>query len=369
MGTESGKVLGRLMEIGLDFGLAVLSFFVVIGPLIFFHEMGHFLAARRFGVTVEEFGIGYPPRMLTLFERKGTKYTLNWIPLGGFMRPAGEDDPAIPGGLAAAPKRVRFAVLAAGPAANLLVAFILLAIMFMVGAPEQQPGAEITAVQTETPAEAAGLLPGDVILRVDDLVIDDYSQLGPYVYNKIGEPITLMIRRGSETLEVELRLRSSWPEDQGPMGIGYQPVFRVQSYGFFQALGRATREMWSLMETMARIPALVIEQQIPLRFLRPVSVVGISQLGGQAIDTSIQQNAAWPIIQLTAFISVALAITNLLPIPALDGGRILFVLIEAIRGKRMDPQREMVVHFIGFAVLMLAMVVFVYLDIVDPLVQ
>src|SRR5688572_32146966 len=115
-------------------GLSVLAFFVVIGPLIFFHELGHFLGARWNNITVEEFGIGYPPRMLTLFERNGTKYTLNWLPLGGFMRPAGEGDPTVEGGFDAASRLARFSTLFAGPAANIVIAFVLLLVMFMLGA-------------------------------------------------------------------------------------------------------------------------------------------------------------------------------------------------------------------------------------------
>ncbi len=357
------------MTFGLDFGLALLAFFVVLGPLIFFHELGHFLVARYFKVTVEEFGIGYPPRMLTLFERKGTKFTLNWIPLGGFMRPAGEDDPSIPGGLAAAPKHVRFSVLAAGPAANLILAFVLLAVMFMLGAPQEVPGAEIAAVEPGSPAEMAGLQVGDIITRVDGKIIEQFDDLTEHIYGKIGEPITLDVLRGGQPLQITMTPRTSWPEGQGPTGVVIQAVVEVKSYGPFAAVGRSLSEIWNLFKLMIEIPAMVIQQEVPLRFLRPVSVVGISQLGGQAVEASIAENALWPVIQLTAFISVALAITNLLPIPALDGGRILFVLIEAVRGRRVDPEREMLIHFIGFAVLMAAMVVFIYLDIVDPLIQ
>ncbi|NLH09169.1 MAG: RIP metalloprotease RseP, partial [Chloroflexi bacterium] len=127
--------------------------------------------------------------------------------------------------------------------------------------------------------------------------------------------------------------------------------------------------MGNIMVAFVELPSLIAQNQIPTRYLRPVSVIGISQMGGQAMEASLSQAAAWPIIQLTALISLALAITNLLPIPALDGGRILFVLIETIRGKRISPEREAVVHFVGFALLVTAMIAFMYLDIVDPLIQ
>jgi regulator of sigma E protease len=125
----------------------------------------------------------------------------------------------------------------------------------------------------------------------------------------------------------------------------------------------------TLLETFVRVPGMVIRQQLDPRYLRPLSVIGISQLGGQAMEASLAEDALWPVIQLTAFISLALAITNLLPIPALDGGRILFVIIEAIRRRRIQPEREMFIHFIGFAVLITAMLIFMLLDVVDPVVM
>ncbi len=357
------------MSIGLNFGFGVLAFVVVIGPLIFLHELGHFLAARWNGVTVEEFGIGYPPRMLTLFERKGTKYTLNWLPMGGFMRPAGEDDPSIEGGLAAAPKMARFTVLVAGPAANFVVAFLLLMVMFMLGAPQEQPGALIAAVAPGTPAETAGLQQNDVIMKVDGQAITGSNDLTNYIYDHIGQTMTMTVQRAGALIDLTLTSRSTWPSDQGPTGIQVQSIYKVEHYGPFAAIGRSLQEMGSYMAAMVDLPARVIKGQIAARYLRPVSVIGISQLGGQAMEASIAQNVSWPIIQLTALISLALAVTNLLPIPALDGGRLLFVLIEAIRGKRINPDREMLIHFVGFAVLIAAMLVFMYLDIVDPLIK
>ena len=356
------------MVIGLDTGLAILAFIVVIGPLIFFHELGHFVVARLFGIEVEEFGLGYPPRMLTLFERNGTKYTLNWLPMGGFMRPAGEDDPTVPGGLAASSKTARLSVLAAGSAANLLTAVVLLWVMFMGGAPVEQPGALVTHVEPGSPAEAANLEEGDLIVEADGQAINRYGELTVYIFEHVGEPITLTVRRSEALLDLTLTPREEYPEGQGPTGIVVQPVFEVERFGPIAAAGQALQSLGEMLDAFITLPAQVMQQQIPARYLRPVSVIGISQLGGQAIDESLSSGAAWPIIRLTAFISFALAVTNLLPIPALDGGRILFVLIEAIRGRRVSPERETLIHFVGFAVLITAMLVFMYLDIVRPLV-
>ncbi|HPV05924.1 MAG TPA: M50 family metallopeptidase [Aggregatilineales bacterium] len=357
------------MTIGLSTGLAILSFILVIGPLIFFHELGHFLVARLFKIKVEEFGIGYPPRMLTLFERNGTKYTLNWLPLGGFMRPAGEGDPTVEGGFDAASRLARFSTLFAGPGANLVIAFVLLLVMFMVGAPEEQPGALVTLVEPGSPAESAGLEPGDVIIEADGVFIETYDDLREYIFANTGEDVVLTVRRNEAFVNLTLTPRTEWPEGQGPTGIQMQPIVELERYGPFRATGRAFQEMGNILVAFVELPSLIAQNQIPTRYLRPVSVIGISQMGGQAMEASLNQAAAWPILQLTALISLALAITNLLPIPALDGGRILFVLIEAIRGKRISPEREAVVHFVGFALLVTAMIAFMYLDIVDPLIQ
>ncbi len=354
--------------------LSVISFFVVIGPLIFFHELGHFLAARWNNIAVEEFGIGYPPRMLILLEHKGTKYTLNWLPLGGFMRPAGEDDPKIPGGFSSAPKLARFIVLAAGPGANILVAFLLLIALYMIGVPvpSGDPGARVAVVEEASPASQAGLREGDIILYADGQYVEEYGDLTQYILTRTeqhpGEPISLTVQRGSQTLELQVTPRHDPPEGQGPTGIQVQPITVIQQYNVFEAVGQSAAEMGFYARAFVELPLAAIRQQIPVEYLRPVSIVGISQLGGQAMGASFDEGTPWPILRLTAAISMALAITNLLPLPALDGGRILFVIIEAFRGRRVDPQRETMVHLIGFAILLTTMLVFVYLDIVNPLV-
>lgn len=350
-------------------GLAILAFFVVLGPLIFFHEMGHFLAARWGKVVVEEFGIGLPPRMVTLFEQGGTKFTLNWLPLGGFMRPIGENDPSVAGGLAAASKHVRLATLAAGPGANFVAAFAILVVMFMIGAPEYLPGARIEHVEPGSPAETAGLEVGDVISKVDDYPIEAHTDLTGYVTSHAGEVLAFTVTRGEASLTFEITPRVAPPEGQGPIGIQFGPPdTRIASYGLFGAMRRAVEEIIDIFVQIPRAIKQVSEGVIPARYMRPVSVIGISQIGGLALDNSIEQNVIWPVLQLAAYISVALAITNLLPLPALDGGRIIFILIEGIRGRPVDPKRETIVHFVGFAVLLALMLVFVFLDIFDPLI-
>ncbi len=351
---------------GVNTGLAVLAFFIVIGPLILFHELGHYLAAKWNNIEVEEFGFGYPPRLLTLFKIGETRFTLNAIPLGGFVRPVGEDDPDAEGGLATATPWARLQVLAAGSIANFMVGIILLMIMFMVGAPEDV-GAQISLVVEDSPAEQAGLLPEDIIREVNGTPVLESADLVRLITNNVGETIELTIERGGDVFTTELIPRTEVPEGEGPIGIAFQPLQEVRSYGPIQAFTKTVEQLGQIARGFVEFPALVIQQQIPARFLRPMSPVGISQIGGEAISVSVEENALWPIIRLTAVISFALGFTNLLPIPALDGGRIAFVFIELIRGRPIDPRREAIVHFVGFAVLLTTMLLFVYFDITDPL--
>ena len=357
------------MDISVQTQRAILAFFVVIGPLIFFHELGHFLAARWNKIKVEEFGIGLPPRMLTLFQQGGTRFTLNWLPLGGFMRPAGEDDPSVAEGLAGASKMARLEVLAAGPFANIVVAFLLLVVMFMIGAPDVQPGAKVQLVEAGSPAAAGGLQVGDIILKVDNTTVDQSDTLTNFIYSHKGQPILVTFQRGSATQTTTITPRVNPPDGQGPTGIQIQEITVLKRYDLFSSIGMASNQFADFFVKFAQVPSMVMNNQVAARNLRPLSFVGISQVGGEYITTSVEQNALWPIIQLTAYISLALALTNLLPIPALDGGRILFVIIEAVRGRRVDPRRETMVHLVGFAMLLAAMLVFVYLDITDPLIK
>jgi regulator of sigma E protease len=285
------------------------------------------------------------------------------------MKPIGEDDPTVRGGLAASSKLSRLTVLAAGPGANMLLAYGLLVVMFMVGVPIEKPdapGAYITVVEPDSPAFQAGLEAGDVILSADGETTTRFDDLTTYIYGHRGEAILLSVQRGNELLGVTIVPRLVPPAGQGPAGIQVQPITEMKRFGFFEAVGMALNEFGNYFRLMVELPFQAIQRQIPAEALRPVSIVGISRIGGEVIDNSIQENQAYPIIRFTAYISLALAITNLLPIPALDGGRILFVLIEAIRGRRVDPQRGTVVHLIGFAILLTVMVVFVYIDVAYP---
>lgn len=367
-----------------DFG-NILIFILVLSVLVFVHELGHFLAARLFKIHVEEFGLGFPPRAVgfvrdrdnqwrTFFgqavpspEQLGgprTIYSLNWLPIGGFIRPAGEDNPQVPGGLASASKLARICVLAAGATFNLIFALVIFTVGFRLGWPDR---VLVDSVVAGTPAETSGLVAGDILLTGNGADIHYPQQLTEIVYSHLGQPIELEVERAGQLTTVTVTPRTTWPSDEGPMGIAMGRAM-ITDYTWPEALSRAGREIVFQFEELIHLPGRLMRSEIPLAAARPIGFVGMNDLTRVAVETAQEINAWYPVLQLVGLISVALATTNLLPLPALDGGRIVFVLIEAIRGRRVDPAREGFVHMIGMAMLLMLMVVITYQDIVNPII-
>jgi len=349
-----------------NFLWAIGGFLIVLTPIVIVHELGHFWAAKLSKVRVEEFGFGLPPRAVKLFERNGTIYSLNWIPVGGFVRPAGEDDPSVPGGLSAASKRVRLFVLSAGAGMNFIAALFLFWLALVLGAPAVQ----IDAVNPGSPAEVAGLQPGDIVLEVDGRLVMSSGTLVNTVYDRAGTSVDLLVLRDGERLTLPVTPRAAGeydPATEGPLGIGLAEGPRIGRNPIEAATG-SVEFMWEYISLYARLPSMLINGEITAREARPVSIVGISQIAGEAAESSAAGRTLYPLLTMAAFISVALGLTNLLPIPALDGGRILFVLIEAVRGRRIEPEREGMVHVIGMLVLLGLMAVLIVQDIINPII-
>lgn len=369
-------------------------FLLVLSLLVFVHELGHFLAARWVGVPVEEFGIGFPPRLLSVVHNPegkwqvffgpkapkfnngpggvSTVYSLNALPLGGFVRPAGEEDPTVPGGFSSASKRARIIVLAAGPVFNLIFAFVVFTSGFMLGWPESQADkVNVSIVVEGGPADVAGLQPKDILVRVGDQTITTYQQVSDYIRGHLGEPILFVVERGGQQLELTITPRTEWPEGQGPTGIVLGTPYVVTRYSFPQAAARSAQEMYAQFDALIHLPGFIIrqvQQQAPLDAARPCGPKCLYDVTDAAIVTAQREQAAFPIVQLIGLVSVALALTNLLPIPALDGGRILFVLIEAIRGRRMDPMREAMVNMVSMMLLLGLMAAITINDFINPII-
>ena len=257
------------------------GFFIVLTPVVLIHELGHFIAAKLSNIRVEEFGFGLPPRALKLAEKGGTIYSLNWIPLGGFVRPAGEDDPTIPGGFASASKRARLFVLSAGAGANFLAAIVIFWIALVLG----PPAIAIGQVHEDSPAMKSGLMTDDVILEVNGTRTDNNGVLVQVVQENAGTPINLLILRNGEELMITLIPRQSGEYDaetDGPIGVTLKADTNGAriSRGPVEAAIDSLGFMWDNISLYGRLPGMLLNGEISAQEARPVSVIGISQIAG-----------------------------------------------------------------------------------------
>ncbi|MCX7669854.1 MAG: M50 family metallopeptidase [Anaerolineae bacterium] len=339
--------------------LTLVSFLVVISILVFVHELGHFLVAKRNKIIVEEFAFGFPPRLIKLGERNGTVYAINAIPFGGYVKLRGEDDPSEPGSFAAAPKRARFAVLLAGVAMNFLLAVILFAaIALLNGMPDaSRPGALIQDVVPGTPAEAAGLQPGDRIVGADGTPIRTTSDLQSYTRAHLGQPVVYTVVRrdptsaAEQTLDFTIVPRTNPPKDQGALGIAIGVAMRPATLP--EALWTGVRSTASVIAMTFLVPAALIREGRPISDAGLMGPVGIAVTTGDVVRTAAARQTVQPVLFFVALLSASVGIINLLPVPGLDGGRLIFVVLEAIRGRRIEPAREGLIHLIGIGLLLL----------------
>lgn len=369
----------------------LLVFIILLGPLMFIHELGHFIAAKRAGVRVEEFGMGFPPRALTLFKRDETVYSLNWLPIGAFVRMTGEEDPSDPRSFAAASRGWRLVILAAGPFMNFLGGFLILATAYLVFATQPTEFRyRISSVNTGSPAQAIGFQPGDVILSVNGM--DMTQRIDPATHTTpqanalrqqtqaaIGKSFTAVVSRpfddpnGGKPEYRTVTLEGSLPPDANPNApLGVSLSFQVTKsqpmvYSVPEAISMAAEDVANVFVNLVRLPMEIMSQRIPLEQARPVSVVGITSIGVTLIEDRTTRGL-FPFVQFAGYLSILLGLTNLLPIPALDGGRILFIVIEIVRGRRVDPQREQWVHAVGMMILLGLSAVIIVLDIIKPIV-
>ena len=343
----------------------LLVFAAILSLLILGHEFGHFLAARARGVRVTEFGIGFPPRLLTLFTAKGTRFTVNAIPLGGFVRPAGEDDPSVPGGLAGSSKKTRALVLLAGPGANILLGILAFTAAFKFAAPDPTR-VIVTDIAAGSPAEAGGMLPGDIVVAVDGLPVDGFEVLQQATSEHLDIPIALTVLRSGEELRLTVTPRSVHPEDEGPMGITIGHPTRQASWGEAAVYGLDSVRVQ--VENLALLPSRLARGEVAPEEARVSGLKGMYDMFAWA--GAIDRDAQRPFLtlNLVGIISIGLALANLLPLPALDGGRLAFVAIEAVSGRRVSPRHEGLAHAVGFVLLLILMAYVNLQDFTNPIV-
>ncbi|MBA4380287.1 MAG: hypothetical protein C0393_06380 [Anaerolinea sp.] len=355
--------------------LGGLVFVLVFAGMILVHELGHFIAARLMRIEVEEFGIGFPPRILTLFTWKGTKFSLNWIPLGGFNRIKGEDDPTIAGGMAAAAPWKRLIVLFAGSFMNLLTAVLAYSLLFyQIGVPNTHTVA-IAEVSPGSPAENAGILAGDIVLTANGESIDGVSELQAIIRAHLDQTVSLSLKRVDQQIEISVTPSSSRTTKQGAIGVLLGTPLRPAD-NWFETVPYSFQATYATVRELLALPGQIVAGAIQPQEAQLAGPRSIWNLFQQSVSRDVESREAsaqdadqrptnytlLTIISLT----ISLGILNLLPIPALDGGRVLFTLPELFFRRRLPPKFEAVVHGVGFIVLLSLLGYFYILDFINP---
>jgi len=340
--------------------ITIVIFLGILAVLILAHELGHFATAKAFGVRVDEFGLGFPPRLIRV-RRGETLYSLNAIPLGGFTKMAGEEDPKVPRSLASKGVGTRLIVLSAGSIMNALLPLLLFSIAFMVPHDLVVGDIVVGEVAPDSSVARAGLETGDIIISVDGRILNNTLELNRYMYLNLGKKIIMLVEHSDSTID-EVQITPRWKLSQGEgtstilFNMSDSTTIR-QSYPFWKAIPMGVNEC---IETFILFKNGIIGMLIGAIPFQLAGPVGIAQLTGEVAKAGIS-----PLLEFAGFISINLAIINIFPLPALDGGRIVFVLLEGVRrGKRISPKTEGLIHAIGFALLMAAIAVITYQDII-----
>ncbi|HVZ11915.1 MAG TPA: M50 family metallopeptidase [Patescibacteria group bacterium] len=356
----------------------ILPFIVLLTILVLVHELGHFIMAKKFGIKVEEFGFGFPPRAFG-FKHGETVYSINWLPIGGFVKLYGEDDAgggSVKGksGQAGIKDRRRafFArsaaqraiVVVAGVVMNFLLAITIISYLFSSrGIMLPSDYVTITEFSKTSPAPAAGFKIGDKVLSVNGTNIktpDDFIRIA---HANVGKQITVDVRRNSGDVELKVTPRKTYPKGDGPIGVGITneefkkyPWYQAPFYGTIEAV----KFSWTILSGLGgMVSQLVIERKAPAGVGGPVAV---AELTGE-----VAKQGAIPFIWLAAVLSLNLGVVNILPIPALDGGRFFFILIELIIGRKISSKYETMAHAVGLAILLSFMLFITVLDVLHLL--
>ena len=349
--------------------LTIIVFIIVLGLLIFVHELGHFLAAKKAGVKVEEFAFGFAPRLWS--RKKGeTRYSINLIPLGGYVKLYGEEGEHLkdPKSFYSKPLLSRLLVIVAGVIMNFVLAWILFWIGFTIGMPVTSlnpndiPGAtiksEVVVAETlsNSPAEKSQITKGDIILSANGQTLNNPDDLKNITKANLGKKINFVIKRYGIKKEISAQLSK---DKDAPLGVSILEAQKVK-VPFWRAPLVAFQELINLVVMIFQV---LIGFFAVLFKTGKAEEVGVGPVGIWFIFKTATKLGAMYVLQLTALISVNLGIINILPFPALDGGRLIFWFYELIRKKRITPKVENVVHIIGFVILIALIVLISIRDI------
>ena len=357
-------ILSALFSIGV--------FVLVLFVLVIAHEWGHFFVARKFGVRVYEFGFGFPPKIAKMFHKNGTDYTLNWIPLGGFVRLKGEDGSEADDTDSFAHKKIwqRLMILLAGVVMNFALGYVIFLGLFLTGIDmpvgQQDAGAIVSekrlvvgGIMKGGPAEIAGLSAGDEIVKIGSDDLPSAERVKNIVSGSFGKSVALDITRQGVVKNIVVTPAEIQPGLTG-IGINMVDVATVR-YPFTRAVVKAGAETKDVSLLIFRTLGTIFSKLIRHGELQE----GVSGPVGIAVVTGkVAQSGFGPLLQLMAMLSINLGVLNVLPIPSLDGGRALFVVLEKIIRKKMRADIEQYAHLIGFVSLMLLVIIVTYRDIV-----
>lgn len=335
---------------------SILVFLIVLSVLVLVHELGHFIMARRAGVLVEEFGFGIPPRIFALKVGE-TLYSLNLLPFGGFVKLHGESTEE---GLTF-PKRaflnkskkVKASILVAGVLMNFLLAIFAFATVYSFsGIPKDTGQVKVVEVTSGSPAQVSGVVVGDIVKLVDGKNVTKVSEFVELVEAKKGGKVALEIKRNAEVKKLTLSPRENPPEGEGPLGVTittteiyYPPLLARPFFGIYYGFKEALFWGGTVIAGLIKIFADLFAGQAPKDLAGPVGIF--------AITSEAAKIGVLALINFIGILSVNLAILNIVPFPALDGGRLLFVVIESVLGRKIVPKVEAVTHTIGMIILII----------------
>lgn len=373
-------ILGSLGAFGGGLAGYIIPFLFVLTIVVFFHELGHFLIARRCGVKVLTFSVGFGPEIAGFHDRYGTRWKLSAIPLGGYVKFFGDDSVASTpdrdanAGMSEEEKKVSFfykpvgsraAVVAAGPIANFILAILIFAGIFMI-AGKQTTSARVDTVQAGSAAQAAGFQPGDVVRSINGTRIESFSDMQRIVSISAGQQLTIVVERGGApvTLEATPQLREIKDNFGNVHRIGVLGISRsmapgdvkTERLGPLEAVIEGVKETWFVVDrTLVYIGGIFVGRENADQLGGPIR---IAQVSGEVATAGFTA-----LMHLTAVLSVSIGLLNLFPIPLLDGGHLLFYLIEAVRGRPLSERAQEVGFRIGLAIVVMLMIFATFNDI------
>ena len=322
--------------------LTIITAILVFTALVVIHEFGHFIFARMAGIKVEEFAVGMGPKIWG-YKHKETLYSVRAFPLGGFCKMLGEDESnQDPRAFNNKPVWRRILVIAFGPIMNLVLAILIFSLAFA-------PIPVIKQVPTDTPAAKAGITAGDRVVEIQGTQITEWEQIKPIISENVGKEITVKLENKGNERTVSLTPIAQ----EGAQGgiIGIVPDYGYKGFSIANGIKTAFSVSYQMIDYLGK---LFVGKASTEEVVGPV---GIIYYMSDAAKTGILA-----VLSLTAFLSLNLFIVNLLPLPALDGGRLIFLIIEGIRRRPVDPQKEGFVHFVGFVLLMILSAIIIYRD-------